>query len=355
MTESLGFFGRLKYRFDELFEEEVLGLDIGEDTIKLVNVSTSWGKIVFNNVGVIETPSAAVEDGKIKDVEALSNAIQKSLAKNNFEVNKVITAVSGEKVVSRTIEIPNMSEEELDKAVSWEAKEQIPIPIEEGILEYEILNQKANGDYQLLIIVVKQKLIDKYLELFDNLGLEPLAIETEPIAIGRTVNELYKKNTICAIDIGKRTTDVSIIDNGRLLFTRTVNLGGTDITAEIADKHDLSSKDANKYKENNDLFKEPESNLVIKNLITAIYRSLDYFEVNNQDYEIDKIMLTGGSSKLKGLDRHLSKEFDIKVGRLDFSGKLTSKLKRVSKQKLEEIVQLLTVGIGLALRKEEEA
>ena len=66
-------------------------------------------------------------------------------------------------------------------------------------------------------------------------------------------------------------------------------------------------------------------------------------------------MLTGGSSKLKRLDRHLSKEFDIKVGRLDFSGKLTSRLKGVNKQQLEEILQLLTVSIGLALRKEEEA
>ncbi|MFO7818669.1 MAG: pilus assembly protein PilM, partial [Halanaerobacter sp.] len=225
--------------------------------------------------------------------------------------------------------------------------------IDEIILDYEVLGETPKGQYQLLLIAVKRNLINKYLELFNRLDLIPVAIETEPIAIARTVDRLYVSSTVCVIDIGIKTTDISVVSEDKLLFSRTVGMGGASITEEISEAHDLTLEAAEKYKKENNLFSESEPNFILKNLTTAIYRSLDYFQVKNAGNEIEKIVLTGGGGKLKGFGKHLTQEFGVKVEPLGLSDRLSINNSNLSEYNLEDAAQLLGVSIGLSLRKEE--
>jgi type IV pilus assembly protein PilM len=348
----LGLISGIKRTFGGVFGGDILGLDIGSDSIKLVKVDLGWGQIMLENMAVIETPQDALEDGELVDVEEISGEIDRALARNDFEVDHLVTAISGEQVISRIIEVPNMPKDELKEAVKWEAKEQIPISIEEGILDFEILSHKPDGNYQLLVIVVKEELVNKYIELADKLGLGIIAIETEPAAIGRVVNQLFEDEVIGIIDIGLETTDISVVDGENLLFTRMINMGGADITKKIAEKQNISFAEAQEYKEENNLFTGQETKLIIENLTRALYRSLDYFEVNHYEHDVDRVILTGGGSKLMGLPEHLADEFDLEVNRLDYSGRLATDVSNISNNELADIAQKLTVSIGLGLRKE---
>ncbi|WP_035571299.1 type IV pilus assembly protein PilM [Halonatronum saccharophilum] len=335
---------------DNFKETSVIGLDIGEDTIKLTEVDTGRGRIVLKGLSIVETPRGGVEDGKLKAPKMVAEILNPVFEENNFSTKQVTTAISGEEVITRAIEIPNIPKEELGEAVKWEASAQIPIPIEELILDYEILGRGEDGSYNILIIAVKKKLIDNYLKLFELLKLQGVAIEIEPIAIARTVGKLYETDTIGVIDMGTKTTDISILHKDQLLFTRTVGIGGIDITHDVADSFELRLEEAEEYKKENNLFEEGFTSLVLRSLTTDIYRSLDYFQVKNKGVDIKKIILTGGGSKLLGLDKHLSNEFGVNVEKLDLSNRLTSNLR--SEEDLLQLAPFLGVSIGLALREE---
>ena len=349
----MGLFNELKRKFNGIFEEEVIGLDIGEESIKITEVDTSWGKIGLNNLQILKTPKGLVKDGELIDLDGLASTIEQALDDGEFDANKVVTAVSGEQVISRTVEVPSLDENQLKETVRWEAEDQLPVEIDEVVLDYELLGETSNGQYQLLLIAIKKNLINKYLELFNKLDLIPVAIETEPIAIARTVDKLYLSPTICVIDVGVKTTDISIVSKDKLLFSRTVSMGGQSITNEVSKAHNLTLEEAEKYKKENNLFTEAEPNFILKNLTTAIYRSLDYFQVKNTNNDIEKIVLTGGGANLTGFGRHLTQEFGVKVEPLGLSDRLSIKNNNLSGYDLDEAAQLLGVSIGLSLRKEE--
>ncbi|MBM7622738.1 type IV pilus assembly protein PilM [Sporohalobacter salinus] len=344
----------LKERVSTMFNTDVIGFDIGEGLIKLVEVNLKQGNIQLSDLAITSTPSGAIVDGKLKDINSLVEQIEPLLKNNSFKAEQVVTAISGEEVIIRTIEIPNMDEEELDEVIYWEAQEQIPISVESAILDYEIITQKPDGNYELMLVAVARDLINKYIELFNNLGLQPVAIEIEPTAAARVINYLYSKETICLVDIGTGTTDVSIFSNGELIFTRTIDISGYDITEEIMDSQNLNFVEAEEYKRSHNFFEDSDLNILIRNLLTAIYRSLDYFQVQYKEYDIEKLVLTGGESNLIGLDTHLENEFEVETERLDLLSSIDSTVNHLNQRELADISQLLNVGIGLAMREGED-
>ncbi len=344
----MGLFGKIN-NLKKSFDNSVIGLDIGDQSIKLSEVSMNWRNIDLLNLAIMNTPPQAIVEGKLNNIKVLSNHIKSLLKSNNFESKRVVAAVSGEQVIARNIEIPNMPKEELDEAVKWEAEDQIPLPIARVYYDYEILGKTAEGNYQILLVAVERSLVEKYLDLFKLLNLKPVAIEIESLAIARTVNKIYSTKTIGVIDIGSKTTDISILHNGQLIFTRTVGIGGENITQELVEIEHLTMAEAEEYKKTNNFFGEESSNLIIRNLTTAIYRSLDYFQVKYRDYDLDKLILTGGGGKLAGFAGHLSQEFEINVEKIDFASKLRNKTDDFNDSYLSQINDLLAVSVGLSL------
>lgn len=338
----------------DFFSSDVIGLDIGDSLIKIVEASTNHGEIILDNLAIGETPKEAVKEGKLKEVDILGSKIESLLQDNNFEPKGVVAAISGEEVITRMVEVPNMPEEELGEAVKWEADEQIPIPMGESILDYEILNRNADGSYDLMLVAVERETIDRYLDLFAMLDLEPEAIEIEPLALIRSIKRLYPEQTIALMDMGAQTTDVSVFNKGELLFTRTVGIAGESITQEIMESYELEFEKAEEYKKDNNVFSDANLNVIIRNLTTAIYRSLDYFEVKYKNHDVEKLLLTGGGSKLIGFETHLTNEFGIEVGKLNLLPNIEVNVEGVSNEYLSEVGSLLGVSIGLALRKEEK-
>mgnify|MGYP006272471195 CR=1 FL=1 len=344
----------LKEKLNKLKQEKVIGLDIGEQTIKLTQAEKKDGLIQLNKLAILETPSEVMQEGKLVGVEKLADHLAVSLEENEFNGNKVVCAVSGENVITRTIEMPNMPQDELDDTVKWEAKEQIRLPVAEASIDYEILSQNPDGSYKLLLVAVKESLIEQYLTLFDSLGLLPLGIETEPLALGRLSTNLNLDKTFCIIDIGFQTTDISVLDEGKVLFTRTINMGGKDISEDIAKEKHMSFAEAETYKKNNNLLLGDQPSVIIRSLTTSIYRSLDYFQVEYEDYKLEKTFLTGGSSKLLGYTDYLEEQIGIEVEELKLNNHFSANLDNIKHEYLQQVFPQMLVSIGLALRRERK-
>ncbi|AGB41719.1 type IV pilus assembly protein PilM [Halobacteroides halobius DSM 5150] len=330
-----------------LFKQQVIGLDIGNNLIKIVELEKENDTILLTNVAVAKTPQAAVQEGVLNDIDLLAEKINCLLKENKFKAHKIVTAVSGEEVIIRTVEVPSMPAEELAEAVKWEAKGQLPVAVEDAILDYEIL-KKGNGAYQLLVIAVKEEVINTYLKLFKRLRLDPVAIEIEATAMTNVLQCLDTKQIVGVVDIGGLTTDVSIYEAGELLFTRTIEAGSQNITEEIADSYQLDLKEAEDYKLNNNIFSDDKLRPVIRSWVTAIYRSLDYFQVKYNDYELNKLFLTGQGSNLTGLINHLENEFKIEIELLTSLDCI--EIKEENSNSISNFSSSLGVAIGLAIR-----
>jgi type IV pilus assembly protein PilM len=341
-------------RFKSLFSSNVIGLDIGDNSIKIVEAETKKDKIILNNLAIGATPEGAVNGGKLEDVEMLAAKIKSLLKKNGFNSEEVVSAISGEQVIIRTVEIPKMPKDELAEIIKWEADEQIPIPVEEAILDFEILEEKADGSYEIMLIAVDKETINKYLDLFEKLDLEAKAIEIEPVAAIRSIGWLYPEQTIALMDMGAETTDISVFHNRKLIFTRSVGIAGENITEEIMESYEMDREEAEEYQKNNNLFGDANLSIITRNLTTAIYRSLDYFEVKHKDYDIDRLVLVGGGSKLIGFDTHLTNEFGIEAERLNLASNIEINVEGITNEYLSKIMPVLGVSIGLALREGEE-
>ncbi|MCK8825286.1 type IV pilus assembly protein PilM [Fuchsiella alkaliacetigena] len=330
--------------------KQVIGVDIGSNLIKAVSADLKKEQLIFKNLTLTETPPGVIEKGKLKDLDTLAAELGELLSSNNFAATQIVTAISGEELIIRMLEIPSMPKEELSEAVKWEAQEQLPMSLENVILDYEIIMREENGSYKLMLVAVDRNVIDSYLELFRSLDLKVLAIEIEPLALSRSISFLHPAETLAIIDIGASTTDISVCNQEQLLFTRTINLAANDITEELAENQELDLSAAEKYKQTCNLFAE-ELGLVIRNLTTTIYRSLDYFQVEFKNYNIERIILTGGGSKLKGFKKHLSNEFGVEVTSLELLDAVEVEADFVNSSiELTEINQFLGVALGLALR-----
>ncbi|MFO7819657.1 MAG: type IV pilus assembly protein PilM [Halanaerobacter sp.] len=343
----------LKTKLNKLGQNKVIGLDIGEKTIKLTQAETKDGIIQLNKLAILETPSGVLEKGRLVDIERLAAVLSKALEENGFDGNRVVTAISGENVINRIIKMPSMPEEELDDTVKWEAGEQIRLSVDEASIDYEILSRGADGSYKLLLVAVKEDLIEQYLSLFQHLELVAEGVETEPLALGRLSKNLEFDKTVCIIDIGFQTTDISVLNQGCLLFTRTISMSGKEISEEIAKDYQMTLAEAEAYKKTNNLFLNDELPKVIRNLTTSIYRSLDYFQVENEDYELERIFLTGGSSKLLGYDKYLAEEIGVDVDSFKLGDHFRLNLPNTNQNYLQQVFPQMLVSIGLALRGEE--
>ena len=333
-----------------LLNKKVIGLDIGSSMIKVASAKLQGEQIVLQNMALTETPPEALAEGKLENLDLLAAELKELLTANNFEATHVVTAISGEELIIRMVEIPSMPAEELAEAVKWEAQEQLPMSLENVILDYEVVNRQENGAYELMLVAVDRDIIDSYLELFARLDLKALAIEIEPLALIRSIKSFYAGETLAIIDVGAATTDVSVCNQEQLLFTRTINVAGANITEEVAENQELDLAEAEEYKRTHNLFGE-ELGLIIRNLTTTIYRSLDYFQVKFKGYSIEKIILTGGGSKLEGFAKHLNEEFGVEVTRLEMLDHLEVEDDAVNTStELAVINHFLGVALGLALR-----
>ncbi|MGM0472263.1 MAG: type IV pilus assembly protein PilM [Bacillota bacterium] len=341
----------LKSKLNDFFNPTILGLDLGSGLIKLTEADYQANQFKLLNLALEPTPEQIFEQGRIQNIDQLSSKINDTLIEYQFQADQVVTAISGEEVIIRTIELPDMPSDELKEVIKYEAEEQLPIPVDEAILDYEVISYHSNRGYELMLVAVNRELVDDYLKLFNKLDLRPLAIEIEPISLGRVIQQLYPQQTIGVLDIGAKTTDVSVFTADGLLFTRTIEIAGRDITQEIADNQGLDFTAAEEYKFNNNLF-TGDTNLIIKNLTTAIYRSLDYFQVQHKSYDLEELILLGGSSQLIGLKEYFENEFGVAVKKLDLLSYVNDDALGTKQYKLLQQLQLFGVSIGLSLRGE---
>ena len=342
-----------------------LGVDFGTSAIKIVELSYKSGQIYLENYGWVETGFSSNGEKEPNELvssfdQKLKYYLQELIRRMKLNTTSAHVSIPGYNGLINLVEFPELKKEELDQAVQFEARKHIPIPLDEIALSWEILGKSGNDPQskkmQIMMVAAPRKELNRYEKMIDESGLKTSFVELETFSLVRSLigDDLSR---FILVDIGARTTNIILVEDGVVKVNRNIESGGYDVTGAIADSLKVSrSRAENLKKEKKDLLGGNELSLIVPSLemvSSEILRIAKAFQDKNKDKKIDGIILSGGSAKIKGLDNYFFKIIGIKTVMGNPWRKILIRPELEAKVK-EELGTSFSVAIGLALSGIEE-
>lgn len=236
----------------------IVGLDIGANQIKVVEMKRGSGGIEVTALGVAPTPVEAFDNNTIIDAKRLGQAVKELMKSSGVSAGRSVSSVSGQSaVVVRVIEVPQMKPNELAETMKWEVERHVPFSANEVIMDYQPIDRPeglAEGqNMEVLLAVAQQDMVDRHVEMLFAAGLKPVAIDVEPLAVSRILLESDGEprgagNTVALVNIGASNTDIGIFRDKLLAFPRNMTPAGDHLTNAIAAGMGVDTGTAENYK-----------------------------------------------------------------------------------------------------------
>jgi type IV pilus assembly protein PilM len=344
--------------------KQLVGLDIGTSAIKVFQLKESGGGFQLVHADVKPLDPEVIVDGTVMDAERVVSAVRQLFRENRIKVKNAALSVSGISVIVKKINLPEMTEEELDESIQWEAEQYIPFDIEDVNIDYQILRpigEDGNRQMEVLLVAVKKDKINEYASLVEEAGLTPVIVDVDAFTLENMyeVNyELNREEAVALIDIGAGLMNINVILDGTSAFTRDISIGGNHFTEAIQKEFGLSFEDAEKIKKGEDVegvsFQEvvPILESVSNDIASEILRSFDFFRAtaSKSKTQISRVMISGGCAKMKGFREYLSKHLGLEVGIINPFQNIEILEGSFDFDFIQDIAPTAAVGIGLALR-----
>jgi len=331
-------------------------VDISDQSIKYGELLATTRGLRLGHFGKEKIPEGVVDSGKIADPGKLIE-ILKALKKKE-KLNFVRVSLPEEQMYLFTLSLPTASEKELRDMILLQIEEHIPLKAIDTVFEYEIVS-KTDSNILVEISAISIATIESYLSVFSEAGLSVVSFELEAQAIARAVIPVEDKEPVMIVDFGDTRTGVSIVHDGKVFFTTTLDLGGINLTNMISKNFSLSFEKAEEMKRSYGL--DGISNIedifpVILNGISVLRDELNkqyQYWKNHENYgikhdEISKIILCGGDANLTGLSDYLEASMNIKVEHANTWVNISDMKVSIPNMSFEESLGYTTV-LGLAL------
>jgi type IV pilus assembly protein PilM len=342
-------------------KKDLIGIDIGSTSVKLVKLKEGKGDYEIESVGIVSLPSEAIVDNTLMDSSAVVDALRRLFDGLGIsDLKDAASSVSGNSVIIRKITLPAMSSEELEDEIQWEAEQYIPFDIKDVNIDFQMLEPDENDPSRMYVLLVasKKDIVNDYQSVFAEAGLKLVLVDVDVFAVQNAFEMNYEVDPeeVCAlVNIGANTMNLNVVKGGVSLFTRDVQMGGGLYTEEIQKKLAISSDDAEKMKmaakesSSSDLL---ESIARINDTISLeIRRSLDFYNSNATGGRISKVFLSGGGCKTFNLIEAVGSRLNFPVEVLNPFRRLNFDEKKFEKGFLDEIAPIMTVAVGLASRR----
>src|SRR3989344_7565016 len=213
-----------------------VGIDIGSKTIKIVELEKMGNSFALKGSGVVGYTGKTLEHmSDDKELTSMAEVIRKLHKEARISSKEIVISLSEPQVFTRTIKFPLLSDQEIASAVKWEAEQYIPIPVAEAVVQHQIIERRETTtppEVLVLLIAAPEVLVEKYVRVIQLSGLVVSAVETELMAMSRAVAP--ENTTILLLDFGARSTDIAIVRNRNLVFTRSIPTAGDAFTRAVA-------------------------------------------------------------------------------------------------------------------------
>jgi type IV pilus assembly protein PilM len=343
-------------------KKELIGLDIGSSSIKAVELD--WGKRTpkLKHFGMIPLPPEAIVDGAFMDSASIVESIRSLIDGLRIKTKQVGVSISGHSVYIKTINVPTMSEGQLEESIKWEAEQQIPFDIDDVNLDFQILDEQVSPDQMpVLLVAAKKDMINDYTAVIEEAGLQPTIVDVDVFAIENAFNLNFESpvdEVVALVNIGASVMNINILKGGTSAFTRDISIGGRQITEEIQKRLKMTYEEAEalKIRERDAGAQSTEVERIIQataeQLATEVRRSLEFFAASSSGGEIKKIFLSGGCAKIQMLPGLIEERISMPVEVFNPFTKIECNPSTFDPEYIKQVAPLAAVGVGLALRSE---
>ncbi|PQO40278.1 pilus assembly protein PilM [Blastopirellula marina] len=325
----------------------VWGIDIGQSALKALKCRMHedgfW--MVAEAFDFIEYPNplnqaGAGSEGLIKD------ALREFLSRNDIRNDSICISVPGQAGLARFFKAPPVEAKRIADIVKYEAKQQIPFPLEDVIWDYQPMpgaheEEGISLETEIGIFAMKRDQIFRSLQPYLDTGIDVDVVQLTPISLYNfvandqlTINPLKEEydptnqpNSYVIVSMGTETTDL-VITNGFRVWQRSLPIGGNHFTKQLTKELKLTFAKAEHLKrhaseaENAKLVFQA-MRPVFNDLVTEIQRSIGFFQTLDRKAKISRIIPIGNGMKLPGLIPYLGKNLGYDVVELDGYQKLT--------------------------------
>jgi type IV pilus assembly protein PilM len=293
----------------------LLGIDISSTSVKLLELSQSGNRYRVESYAVEPLPANAVVEKNIVELEGVGEALTRVLVKARTNVRNAAVAVAGSAVITKTIEMDaGLSDDELESQMKLEADQYIPYPLEEVAIDFEVQGYSTRNPERVdvLLAACRKENVEVREAALALAGLSARVVDVEAYALERSfgliaaqLSNNQEKLIVAVVDIGATMTTLSVLHNGRIIYTREQLFGGRQLTEEIQRRYGLSMGEAGLAKKQGGLPDDYHSEVLqpFKDaVVQQVSRSLQFFFASGQYHEVDYIMLAGGTASIAGLD-----------------------------------------------------
>ncbi|HSQ56821.1 MAG TPA: type IV pilus assembly protein PilM, partial [Gemmata sp.] len=360
----------------------VWGIDIGQCALKAIRLEVLEGKPTATAFDYIEHPKILSQPDADPDA-LIREALEKFLSRNQVKNDEVAIGIAGQSGLARFVKLPPVEEKKIAEIVKFEAKQQIPFPLDEVVWDYQKIagGEAVDGfalETEIGLFAMKRDIIARYLGYFTGSKIEVHTVQMSPLALvnfatyevlkkggnepapGTTAEEEEddvpkgKKRCAVVMDVGTEASNLIITDGGKIIWQRPIPLGGNNFTRALTKELKLTFAKAEHLKKN--AAKSPEMASILKaikpvltDFVGEVQRSLGYFTNTHRDAHIAYMVGLGSAFKLPGLQKYLSDKLSLEVRKPTKFARLGGE-SVLADPLFQENVLTFPVAYGLALQ-----
>jgi type IV pilus assembly protein PilM len=343
----------------------LVGLDIGSSAIKAIELERVGRTHRVAAIAVEPVAPGSIVDGAIVHPAAVTDAVQRIFQTRRFAGKAVAAALSGSSVIVKTVSVPQMSDRELSACIYWEAEQYIPFDLQDVNLDFAIgqpatpLPGVCTTSMAVHLVAAKKDTIADYTNVITHAGRAPAILDVDAFALQNAYEanyELEPDRVVVLINAGATAISINIVAGAQSVFARAVSIGGNAFTQAVQKELGLPFESAEALKKGRDASPtlvadaRPVLKAMTDSTLLEVEKTVDFFKATGGSDQIDRIVLSGGASRLDGFADALAERFATTVGHLNPFRQIEFDSRRHGVS-ADALAPISAVAMGLALRR----
>ncbi|MBL8928723.1 MAG: type IV pilus assembly protein PilM [Kineosporiaceae bacterium] len=340
-----------------------IGLDIGTSVVRAVELSYGRGGITLERFGQVVLPEGAIRDGEVVDMEATSQCLRQLWKATGFSHNRVVIGVANQRVIVRQLDLPWMERDELRESLAFQVQDYLPIDSAQAVLDFfpleELIDPAGARKLRGLLVAASRDTVLANVRCAERAGLNVTSVDLTSFAVLRALGKQNRAEveTEALIDVGARVTNIVVYSGGMPRFVRILLMGGQDVTDGIAERLGVPLGQAEALKQQVAYAPASEDLAAVSRVVDVISQefvdevrgSLDYYSASNPGAPVERILISGGGSRLHRLVERLASSTRVPVLAGDPMANLRIGRTGLDDAQLDFVKPLAAVPVGLAL------
>ena len=346
-------------------QKKILALDIGTSSIKLAELDSSRKGWTLRKFGVVTLSSGWVKDGEIIEPQSVAATIKTLVQSVKSRRKNVATGIFGNGVIVKRISMAPIEENLISEAIKWEAEQYIPFDVNEAAIDHHIIRRQDRGageNLDIILIGAKQEFVIRFIEALESADLKCSILDVSGFALANCFEANYGKTSglTALLNIGAGVTNLVIVENGEVIFSRDSMIGGQTYTNDLHKAMGVSIPEAESLKISASLGQEvpPEVNTIMtattEQMVDEIRNAFEFFIATGGGGRVNKIYVTGGSIFIPKLVEEVSAAVGVPFEVLNPFKEISFDEKALTADYIQQIQSICPVAIGLGLRGMKE-